>query len=141
MKDHSDARQQAGHDETDDAEISVAIDATPFYLEDQSEPAREVYTFAYHVIIVNTGRIPVQLLARHWIITDGDGQVEHVRGEGVVGKQPTLAPGETFRYTSGARLRTPAGRMEGTYRFVTSDGRAFDAAIPGFELSASRTLH
>ncbi|MCS6996022.1 MAG: Co2+/Mg2+ efflux protein ApaG [Casimicrobiaceae bacterium] len=123
------------------ARISVAIDPTPFYLPEQSDPAQNLYTFAYHIVIVNTGEVTVKLLSRHWIITDGDGKVEHVRGEGVVGQQPVLAPGERFSYTSGSRFRTPVGTMEGSYRFVTEDGTVFDAAIPRFTLSVQRTLH
>ncbi len=121
--------------------IAVAVDPTPFYLADQSDPERDIYTFAYHVIIVNNGDIGVRLLSRHWIITDAHGNVEHVRGEGVVGQQPRLAPGEQFSYTSGSRFKTPVGTMEGTYHFVADDGTEFEARIPRFTLSAERTLH
>ncbi len=121
--------------------IAVAIDPTPFYLAEQSDPERDLYTFAYHIVIVNTGEIAVQLLKRHWIITDALGNVEHVRGEGVVGQQPTLAPGEQFSYTSGSRFRTPTGTMEGRYQFIAADGREFEAEIPRFVLSAERVLH
>jgi ApaG protein len=120
---------------------SVSIDPTPFYLADQSEPEKGVYTFAYHINIVNTGEVPVQLVARHWIITDADGHVEEVKGEGVVGKQPTLAPGESFQYTSGTNFKSPVGTMHGSYSFVAEDGTRFEAPIPRFTCSAKRVLH
>jgi ApaG protein len=120
---------------------SVLIDPTPFYLADQSEPEKGVFTFAYHINIVNTGDVPVQLVSRHWIITDADGRVEEVKGEGVVGKQPTLAPGESFQYTSGTNFKSPVGTMHGSYQFVAEDGTKFDAPIPRFTCSAKRVLH
>jgi ApaG protein len=120
---------------------SVTIDPTPFYLADQSEPEKGVYTFAYHINIVNTGEIAVQLISRHWIITDADGQVEEVKGEGVVGKQPTLARGESFQYTSGTQFKSPVGTMHGSYTFRAEDGTQFDAPIPRFTCSAKRVLH
>jgi ApaG protein len=120
---------------------SVAIDPTPFYLADQSEPEKGIYTFAYHINIVNTGELSVQLLSRHWIITDADGRVEEVKGEGVVGKQPTIAPGESFQYTSGTNFKSPVGTMHGSYSFVAEDGTHFDAPIPRFTCSAKRVLH
>jgi ApaG protein len=120
---------------------SVAIDPTPFYLADQSEPEKGVYTFAYHINIVNTGEISVQLVSRHWIITDADGRVEEVKGEGVVGKTPTLAPGESFQYTSGTNFKSPVGTMHGSYSFVAEDGTRFEAPIPRFTCSAKRVLH
>jgi ApaG protein len=120
---------------------SVSIDPTPFYLADQSDPANHRYTFAYHINIVNTGEEAVQLVARHWIITDADGHVEEVKGEGVVGKQPTLAPGESFQYTSGTNFKSPVGTMHGSYTFVAADGTRFDAPIPRFTCSATRVLH
>jgi ApaG protein len=120
---------------------SVSIDPTPFYLADQSDPANHRYTFAYHINIVNTGEEAVQLVARHWIITDADGHVEEVKGEGVVGKQPTIAPGESFQYTSGTNFKSPVGTMHGSYTFVAEDGTRFDAPIPRFTCSATRVLH
>jgi ApaG protein len=120
---------------------SINVDPTPFYLADQSDPLRDVYVFAYHIRITNRGAVPVQLISRHWIITDADGKVNEVRGEGVVGKQPKLAPGESFEYTSGSQFTTPVGTMHGSYHFVAEDGVAFDAPIPKFVLSANRVLH
>ena len=107
----------------------------PAYDAERSVPAQGRWFFRYTVTISNEGTETVQLLTRHWIITDGDGQVEEVRGPGVVGHQPTLKPGQSFRYTSGCPLTSPFGFMKGTYQMVTSDGEAFDAEIALFELS------
>jgi ApaG protein len=124
-----------------ESQYSVTIDPTPFYLQDQSDPSAGLYTFAYHINIINTGEIGVQLLTRHWIITDGNGHVEEVRGEGVIGKQPKLPPGESFQYTSGTQFKTPVGTMHGSYQFVADDGTRFDVPIPRFTCSAKRVLH
>jgi ApaG protein len=97
--------------------------------------------FAYTVTIRNTGAVAAQLVSRHWIITDGDGNVHEVRGLGVVGEQPVLAPGEAFEYTSACPLSTPLGTMRGSYQCVAADGTRFDAPIPEFVLSVPRTLH
>jgi ApaG protein len=120
---------------------SVAVNPTPFYLADQSDPANDVYTFAYHISIKNEGDVSVQLLTRHWIITDGTGHVEEVRGPGVIGEQPTIAPGERYEYTSGSQFKTAVGTMHGSYHFVAEDGVTFDAPIPKFTLAAKRVLH
>ena len=120
---------------------SIKVDPTPFYLADQSDPANDVYTFAYHISIVNDGEASVQLSSRHWIITDGNDKVEEVRGAGVIGKQPMIAPGESFEYTSGSQFKTPVGTMHGSYQFVADDGVKFEAPIPRFTLSAKRVLH
>jgi ApaG protein len=120
---------------------SVSVDPTPFYLPDQSDPANDLYTYAYHINIVNTGDVAVQLVSRHWIISDANGHVEEVKGEGVIGKQPSLAPGESFQYTSGTQFKTPVGTMHGSYTFVAADGTHFDAPIPRFTCSAKRVLH
>lgn len=120
---------------------SIKVDPTPFYLADQSDPANDQYVFAYHIRIENVGEVAVQLLSRHWVITDADGKVEEVRGAGVVGQQPKLAPGESYEYTSGSQFKTPVGTMHGTYQFVADDGAKFDAPIPKFVLSAKRVLH
>ncbi len=120
---------------------SISVDPTPFYLADQSDPLHDLYVFAYHIRITNEGKMPVQLISRHWIITDADGKVEEVRGDGVIGNQPTLDPGATFEYTSGSQFKTPVGTMHGSYHFVAEDGVAFDAPIPKFVLSATRVLH
>ena len=120
---------------------SIKVEPTPFYLADQSDPASEQYVFAYRIRIENTGEATVQLLSRHWIITDADGKIEEVRGPGVVGEQPTLAPGEAYEYTSGSHFKTPVGTMQGSYQFVADDGVKFDAPIPKFVLAAKRVLH
>lgn len=117
------------------------VSAIPHYLANQSEPDEDHYVFAYTVTIRNTGEIAGQLMSRHWIITDGDGQVHEVRGEGVVGKQPVIQPGESFEYTSGCPLSTPVGSMKGSYQCVATDGTRFEASIPEFVLSMPSTLH
>ena len=111
------------------------------YAPERSQPSRNQWFFLYTVTISNEGAERVQLLTRHWIITDGAGQVDEVRGPGVVGKQPTLAPGESFEYTSGCPLTTPFGIMEGSYQMVTERGEAFDAKIAPFTLSEPYTVH
>lgn len=105
------------------------------YLPDQSSPHDDRYVFAYTITISNEGSASAQLRTRHWIITDGHGVTEEVRGDGVVGKQPTLAPGQTFQYSSGCVLATPVGTMHGTYRFWRGDGSFFDAEIAPFSLA------
>ena len=111
------------------------------YAADRSKPAKNQWFFLYTVTISNEGPEVVQLLTRHWIITDGTGHVEEVRGPGVVGKQPTLKPGESFEYTSGCPLATPFGVMEGSYQMVTESGERFDAKIAPFTLSEPYTVH
>jgi ApaG protein len=111
------------------------------YLEDQSDPARNQFVFAYTITVKNTGTVTAQLVSRHWIITDGDHRVQEVKGLGVVGQQPVLKPGESFEYTSGTSLPTPVGTMRGTYQMMAEDGRAFEAPIAPFTLSVPRTLH
>ncbi|MGD2081805.1 MAG: Co2+/Mg2+ efflux protein ApaG [Chromatiales bacterium] len=120
-------------------QISVDVETT--YVEAQSEPDEDRYVFAYTVTIRNQGAMPAKLLNRHWIITDANGKVQEVRGEGVVGEQPHLRPGEGFRYTSGTMLETPVGTMEGSYEMLSDDGTRFDAPIAPFSLSIPRTLH
>ena len=111
------------------------------YVSEHSEPDEDRFVFAYTITLVNRGSVSAQLISRHWFITDADNRTEEVEGEGVVGEQPVLKPGEGFRYTSGAVIETPVGTMHGTYQMVAEDGRAFDATIPRFILSAPRTLH
>jgi ApaG protein len=111
------------------------------YAPERSEPSKSQWFFLYTVTISNDGPETVQLLTRHWLITDGTGHVEEVRGPGVVGKQPTLKPGESFEYTSGCPLATPFGVMEGTYQMVTQSGERFDAKIAPFTLSEPYTVH
>jgi ApaG protein len=120
-------------------DIEVTANAT--YVPEQSDPAQGRYVFAYRIRVSNVGTVAARLVSRHWIITDGEHRVQEVRGEGVVGQQPLLAPGESFEYTSGTHLATPVGTMRGTYRMVAADGRAFDATIPSFTLSVPRVLH
>ena len=126
-------------DETADYSLEIQI-ATQF-LDEESIPEQDRYVFAYTIRIRNLGRLPAQLVARHWIITDGNGRTEEVHGDGVVGEQPRLEPGEQFTYTSGATLPTSVGTMEGRYDMVGDDGTRFDAPIPPFTLAAPRTLH
>lgn len=111
------------------------------YLEEESAPDDDRYVFAYTIQIRNIGSVPARLLHRHWVITDATGKVEEVRGEGVVGEQPWLRPGESFEYTSGAVLSTRVGTMHGEYELLADDGTRFEAAIPAFTLAMPRTLH
>lgn len=111
------------------------------YSAEHSDPLSNEWFFLYTIQIENEGPGPVQLLARHWVITDATGQVREVQGDGVVGKQPVLDPGEGFEYTSGCPLETPYGTMEGTYQMVREDGSHFEARIARFELSEPRALH
>lgn len=126
---------------------TVQIDVLPQYVADQSNPLQDVFAFAYTVTVTNIGRVPVQLISRHWVIQDERGHSEEVKGLGVVGQQPLLRPGESFQYTSGCRLRAPSGTMHGSYFFVAEDGHRFDASIKTFVLESSssgvsgRTLH
>ncbi len=122
-------------------DYSIKVAAQAFYLEEQSAPDSDRYVFAYTVLIQNQGNIAAKLLSRHWVITDANGKVEEVRGEGVVGEQPHLRPGEGFQYTSGAILETSVGSMKGSYQMLADDGRTFDTDIPPFVLSIPRTLH
>ncbi|MBI4006126.1 MAG: Co2+/Mg2+ efflux protein ApaG [Gammaproteobacteria bacterium] len=120
-------------------DIQVLVETT--YIREQSEPDDNRYVFAYTITITNTGTVPAQLLSRHWIITDANNKVQEVRGEGVVGEQPRLAPGDSFRYTSAAMIETPVGCMQGNYQMIADDGVEFDAEIPVFNLSTPHTLH
>lgn len=119
----------------------VKVDVESEYVEERSNPDQGVYFFAYKVVITNVGDRPVQLISRHWIITNAEGKKEEVRGPGVVGETPKLAPGESFEYTSFCPLNTPFGMMHGTYQMVTQDGDEFDAAIAPFTLSQEEVLY
>lgn len=123
------------------AKYEFSVTAAPQFLAEQSDPEANQYVFAYTITVRNTGESTAQLISRHWVITDADGKVEEVKGEGVVGEQPILRPGEAFRYTSGCPLETPVGSMRGTYHCVAEDGTHFDAEIPEFVLSMPRVLH
>jgi ApaG protein len=119
----------------------VRVSVVSEYAPERSDPAKNQWFFLYTITIANEGTETVQLLTRHWIITDGTGRIEEINGPGVVGKQPTLAPGESFEYTSGCPLTTPFGVMEGTYQMVTTGGDQFDAKIAPFTLSEPYTVH
>jgi ApaG protein len=114
----------------------ITVEVQPRYLPEQSTPLDNVYGFAYTVTITNDGEVPTQVVARHWFISDADGLTEQVKGLGVVGHQPLIKPGESFRYTSGCRLRTASGTMHGSYFCVAEDGERFEATIPMFVLDA-----
>lgn len=124
---------------TDSYNIKVNVETQ--YIEEQSHPDQERYVFAYTITIENCGKLPAQLLRRHWVITDANNRTQEVKGEGVIGEQPHLKPGENFRYTSGTMLETPVGSMRGSYQMVADDGVEFDADIPAFTLAIPRTLH
>jgi len=121
------------------ADFNIQVET--LYLKSESEPDNSRYVFAYTITIENRGDRPAQLLTRHWTITDANGRIQEVNGEGVVGKQPLIKPGEGFQYTSGALLETPVGIMEGSYQFVTDDGENISTPIQPFTLSIPRTLH
>jgi len=111
------------------------------YIEDQSNPEQNYYVFAYTITIKNKGKQNAQLLTRHWVITDSNSKIQEVRGDGVVGEQPLLKPGEQFVYTSGTMLETAVGTMKGSYQMLADDGSHFDAEIEEFVLSTPRVLH
>ena len=119
----------------------IEVSAKAEYVASQSRPEDEHYVFAYHITISNTGREAAQLISRHWVITDGNGKMQEVHGQGVIGEQPSLAPGEHFRYTSGCVLATPVGTMHGTYQMIAADEHRFEAVIPPFMLAMPRVLH
>lgn len=114
---------------------NIRVDVETSYLDEQSSPSEQRYVFSYTITIRNEGQRAAKLLARHWIITDANGKVKEVRGEGVVGEQPHLEPGQGFRYSSGAVLETPVGTMQGSYQMVDGEGRRFDAPIAPFRLA------
>ncbi|HEX9720430.1 MAG TPA: Co2+/Mg2+ efflux protein ApaG [Ramlibacter sp.] len=125
------------------AKYRFRVEVEPHYLPEQSAPEQNLYSFAYTITITNTGEVPAQLVSRHWIIADALGHIEEVKGLGVIGQQPLLKPGEAFQYTSGCRLRTASGTMQGSYFCVAEDGARFETEIPAFVLDdgASRVLH
>ncbi|HEY8359760.1 MAG TPA: Co2+/Mg2+ efflux protein ApaG [Ramlibacter sp.] len=122
---------------------ALHVEVKPQFLPDQSAPEQGLYSFAYTITISNAGEVPAQVISRHWIITNERGETEEVKGLGVVGQQPLLKPGESFEYTSGCRLRTASGTMQGSYFCVAEDGERFDVAIPEFVLAdaSRRVLH
>jgi ApaG protein len=125
------------------ARYAFQVEVQPRYLPEQSAPAQGLWSFAYTITISNVGDVPAQLVSRHWIISNELGEVEEVKGLGVVGQQPLLKPGESFEYTSGCRLRTATGSMKGSYFCVAEDGERFDVEIPTFVLDdgQQRVLH
>jgi len=125
----------------DEIEHPIRVKVETEWIEQRSDPAQNYYFFAYHVTITNEGDIPAKLLAREWIITDADGNVETVRGPGVVGEQPLLQPGDSFQYTSFCPLRTPIGTMHGSYMMTDGDGRSFEAPIEPFTLAMPHVIN
>jgi ApaG protein len=125
----------------DASRYRIEVEVSPRFLEQQSAPDEGRYAFAYTIRIRNAGAVSARLVARHWQITDGNGKVECVDGEGVVGDQPRLRPGEDFRYTSGVVLDTEHGQMQGHYDMVADDGTEFAAPVAAFTLRIARTLH
>lgn len=119
----------------------IRVEVETSYLDEQSDPREHRYVFAYTITIRNDGPAPARLLTRHWVITDANGKVQEVRGDGVVGEQPYLKPGQGFRYSSGAVIETPVGAMQGSYQMVSDDGLHFDAPIPPFRLAIPGVLH
>src|SRR6201986_5476865 len=113
----------------------ISVEVETAYIEEQSDPRDKRFVFPYTITIRNEGQVPARLLTRHWVITDTNGKVEEVRGDGVVGEQPYLKPGQGFRYSSGAVLETPVGAMQGSYEMVTDEGMRFDAPIAAFRLA------
>ena len=125
----------------EDRSYDIRVHVATQYVDEQSEPSIDRYVFAYTITIENLGDIAAQLISRHWIITDANGKVQEVQGDGVVGEQPRLDPGESYRYSSGAVLETPVGSMQGSYRMKAGDGIDFDAPIAPFTLAVPGMLH
>jgi ApaG protein len=125
----------------DSASNDIRVDVETTYVAAQSDPTQNRFVFSYTITIRNQGGVPAKLLTRHWVITDANGKVQEVRGEGVVGEQPHIKPGEGFRYSSGAVLETPVGAMQGAYQLVNDRGETFDAPIAPFRLAVPGMLH
>lgn len=126
---------------TFESDHNIHIDVETDYIPEQSEPEANRYVFTYTITIRNDGSVPARLMTRHWVINHANGKVEEVRGEGVIGEQPYMRPGEGFRYTSGTVLETPYGDMNGSYQMLADDGVEFDAEIPAFSLTTPNALH
>jgi ApaG protein len=120
---------------------SIQVSVTTEYLAGQSQPEESRYAFAYHITIENCSSLPAQLLSRHWVIVDANQERQEVRGAGVIGEQPHIAPGASFKYSSGVVLDTPVGTMEGSYQLVDENGSSFDATIEPFLLSTPNAVH
>lgn len=123
------------------SQCDIQVKVATSYIDDQSEPDADRYVFAYTITISNSGEVAAKLMSRHWVITDANGKVQEVNGDGVVGEQPHLNPGEEFRYSSGAVLETPVGAMQGMYRMQADDGFDFDAPIAPFTLAVPGLLN
>jgi ApaG protein len=119
----------------------IRVEVETSYLEEQSDPRDKRFVFSYTITIRNEGKMPARLLTRHWIITDANGNVKETRGDGVVGEQPYLKPGQGFRYSSGAIIETPVGTMQGSYQMMGDDGQPFDAPIAPFRLAMPGVLN
>ena len=124
-----------------DPRYQIDVSVTTRYLAAQSQPEQNRYAFSYTVTIANNGELPAQLLSRHWIITDGDGRVQEVRGAGVIGRQPHIEPGASHTYSSGTVMATQVGTMQGSYQMLAEDGKRFDAIIAPFRLAVPGSLH
>lgn len=126
---------------SNESDPGIHIQVQTRYLEQQSDPRKQSFAFAYTITIVNLRDEPVKLLSRHWIITDQTGKTEEVEGQGVVGKQPVIEPGGQFQYSSGAVIKTEIGDMKGTYTLQDSNGETFEAPIPLFVLALPHMIH
>jgi ApaG protein len=124
-----------------DPRYQVDVSVVTRYLAEQSQPEQDRFAFAYTITVKNNGLIPAKLLSRHWVITDGDGHVEEVRGAGVVGQQPLIEVGKSHTYSSGTVMTTKVGTMQGTYQMIADDGQHFDATIAPFRLAVPGSLH
>ncbi len=120
-------------------ECTVKVEAT--FIAEQSDVEHNRYVFTYKVKITNAGNVPAQLISRHWVVTEANGERQEIKGLGVVGVQPLLNPNGSYEYTSGTVINTPMGEMQGTYQMVAEDGTKFDAVIPPFKLLMPRVLH
>lgn len=124
-----------------DSRYQVDVSVVTRYLADQSNPEHERFAFAYTITVQNRGTLAARLLSRHWVITDGNGQVEEVRGDGVVGQQPLIEPGQSYTYSSGTVMPTKVGNMQGSYQMQAEDKKHFDAVIAPFRLAVPGALH
>ncbi|WP_312932220.1 Co2+/Mg2+ efflux protein ApaG [Pseudomonas sp.] len=124
-----------------DPRYQIDVSVVTRYLKDQSDPDTQRFAFAYTITVQNTGNVSATLISRHWLITNGDGEVEEVRGAGVVGQQPMIAPGHSHTYSSGSVIATKVGIMQGSYQMLAEDGTQFDAMIAPFRLAVPGALH
>ena len=124
-----------------DPRYQIDVSVVTRFLKEQSEPENDRFAFAYTITVKNNGSLPAKLLSRHWLITNGDGQVEEVKGTGVIGQQPLIEPGKSHTYSSGAVISTTVGTMQGSYQMIAEDGKRFDADIAPFRLAVPGALH